>query len=497
MKTILSITIFLVITLTSYTVYSQSKEMAATIDFKPVKAKIYTGDSISCEMGTLDVPENRLATHGNKIELALLKLKSLSPAPSYPIVFLAGGPGESGISYLEEKYFQMLVLQLQKNHDVILLDQRGCGRSQPSLVFKIPATPDGKEIFLSKEKLIKVAQEASVIGAAELKSRGIDINGYNTIQNADDLNDLRMALGAKKIKLLGFSYGTHLALAAVRKYPAFIEEMVLLGTSGPDHMHHLPSTYDRQLTKIAELASQDVAVNQQVPDMVLLLKKVLAKLEREPITLAVTNYKTKEVVTIPVGKFGLQMILRLDAGDSNDFINFPAMLYGIDKGQYELFQQYVEKRFNQLNGGYGSGISVMRLASGATEQRYRQIEREGKSALLGNSMNTPDIYSGSPWGNLDLGDAYRAPVKSKVRTLFISGTMDSNTPPSNVEQLLPGFANASHVLVQNAGHESTLADEKVQQLIVGFFSNEPIKSETLAMPAPKFRPVVLPPVKQN
>jgi hypothetical protein len=40
------------------------------------------------------------------------------------------------------------------------------------------------------------------------------------------------------------------------------------------------------------------------------------------------------VITIRIGKFGLQTILRLDAGDSNDFVYFPAMLYGIDQGDY-------------------------------------------------------------------------------------------------------------------------------------------------------------------
>jgi pimeloyl-ACP methyl ester carboxylesterase len=155
-----------------------------------------------------------------------------------------------------------------------------------------------------------------------------------------------------------------------------------------------------------------------------------------------------------------------------------------------LLASYVEKRYNQLGGGSGSGIGVMRLASGASPQRYRQIQSEGRKAILGNAMNTPDLYSAGVWGELDLGEGFRQPIHSRVRTLFISGSLDSNTPPANAEAVRKGFSKASHVLVQYAGHESLLPDEAVQQLINRFFKQEGVDSQTLLMAKPVFKAIV-------
>lgn len=193
------------------------------------------------------------------------------------------------------------------------------------------------------------------------------------------------------------------------------------------------------------------------------------------------------MVTLPVDKFGLQLILRLDAGDSNDFIYFPALLYGIENGDYRLLQKYTERRYNQFNGGSGSGIFAMRQASGATPERYERIKKEGKTAILGNAMNTPDIYAG--WKNIDLGNKFREVFTSDIRTLFITGTMDSNTPTSNVEDVIEGFSNANHILVQNAGHEDMLPNEQVHLSIISFFNNEEKISTKIFLPVPQFIPV--------
>ncbi|SDD55503.1 alpha/beta hydrolase fold [Dyadobacter soli] len=456
---------------------------AKHIDFQVLKFKPAIGDTVAYEYGFLKVPENRNAPETRSIELAVLRLKAKSPTSRSPILFLSGGPGQSGISYIQEEYFQSLIFNLQQDHDIILLDQRGAGRSTPSLEFPLPAA-DNKLIFLNEKRAIKLHNEAAAVGFADFKKRGIDIKGYNTVQNAEDLNDLRVALKIEKVNLLAYSYGTHLGLALARLHASSIDQMVLIGTSGPNHMHHLPFSYDKQLMRISALAAQDSVIKDQVPDMILLLKSQLKKLAANPVVLPVKDQRFKRVVHVPIGKFGLQLILRLDTGDSNDFVYFPAMLYGMEHGDYRILQRYVERRYNQFNGGYGSGISAMRQASGATADRYAEIIDQGKTAILGNSINTPDIYGG--WQNIDLGDPFRTLFKCNLPTLFISGTLDSNTPVSNVEELLPWFSQARQLSVENAGHEDMLSNAEVQNEIMRFFRKmEPLK-RSIALPKPRF-----------
>jgi hypothetical protein len=263
--------------------------------------------------------------------------------------------------------------------------------------------------------------------------------------------------------------------------------MILIGPSGLNHMHHLPSTYDKQLIKISQLAAQDSSVSKHVPDMLQLLKTILDDLEKAPLQIKVKDFKAQKIVTLPIGKFGLQFILRFDTGDSNDFIYFPALLYGIKNGDYRLLQKYAERRYNQFNGGYGSGIFAIRQASSASKERYDRILKEGKTALLGNAMNTPDIFAG--WQNVDLGDEFRKSFKSKIATLFISGSMDSNTPSSNVDEIIKSFSNAYHIVVKNAGHEDMLPSEEVHAAVTFFMRNETVDHINLTLPRLEFIPI--------
>ncbi|MHC4904035.1 MAG: alpha/beta fold hydrolase, partial [Planctomycetota bacterium] len=64
---------------------------------------------------------------------------------------------------------------------------------------------------------------------------------FTTVENAADLEDLRIALGAERLNLVGISYGTHLGLAYIRQYPDRVAHAVLAGVEGPDHTYKRPA----------------------------------------------------------------------------------------------------------------------------------------------------------------------------------------------------------------------------------------------------------------
>lgn len=158
---------------------SSPNQKNQTIRLQNLKMKIYSGDSISYSIAKINVPENRIDRKTNMIQLSILILKSKAAAPFYPIVFLAGGPGQSGVNYIREEYFQKLIFQLQQYHDIILLDQRGSGSSLPSLIYKMPES-DKKNMFLSKENIIQLADLSSKAGADTLKKEELILR--DTIQ---------------------------------------------------------------------------------------------------------------------------------------------------------------------------------------------------------------------------------------------------------------------------------------------------------------------------
>jgi pimeloyl-ACP methyl ester carboxylesterase len=100
-----------------------------------------------------------------------------------------------------------------------------------------------------------------------------------------------------------------------------------------------------------------------------------------------------------------------------------------------------------------------------------------------------DLNIADLWGKPDLGDDFRKPLKTNIRTLFISGTMDSNTPTEQTEEIRKDFSNSSHLILQYGGHEDSLPHQEVQKAIVEFLNGQNIGNRTINQPKPKFKPI--------
>ena len=112
------------------TINAQSK--SGTLKIKPYTFENDKKEKVDAEFGTLLVPENRSNPESNLIELAFVRFKSTAKNPGSPIVYLAGGPGGSGIFAAKGSRFP-LFMALREIGDVIAYDQRGTGFSKPNL----------------------------------------------------------------------------------------------------------------------------------------------------------------------------------------------------------------------------------------------------------------------------------------------------------------------------------------------------------------------------
>lgn len=132
---------------------------------------------------------------------------------------------------------------------------------------------------------------------------------------------------------------------------------------------------------------------------------------------------------------------------------------------------------------------VMDAASGASPERRARIARESAESRFGDVVNFPHPAIGEAIGVRDLGPAYRAPIVSDVRTLFVSGDMDFNTPPYQAEEVRWGFTDASHVIVENAGHEQPIQQLPVQLAIAAFFRGEEVPDTRVDAGPIRFVPI--------
>ena len=167
----------------------------------PIQFQSQAGDSVSAYEGTLMVPENRAAPDSRMITLKYVRFPATGDTDGAPIVYLAGGPGGSGIQTAKYDRFP-LFMAMREFGDVIAYDQRGTGASND-----LPNCTSSHHISVTEKTsdaaYFQAQQDAFRECLTFWEASGIDVRGYTTRENANDLSDLREHLGVDKISLWG------------------------------------------------------------------------------------------------------------------------------------------------------------------------------------------------------------------------------------------------------------------------------------------------------
>jgi pimeloyl-ACP methyl ester carboxylesterase len=447
------------------------------LDVQPIAFRTDDGRTVPAELGRLRVPERHATAGGRTIELAFVRFRAETAAPGPPIVYLAGGPGGTGTGAARGARHAFL-MALRQVADVIALDQRGTGLSQQlppcrdrwSVPLDVPATRDQIEA--------EVQRHARVC-AVQWRSEGVDLDAYNTEDSADDIDDLRRALGAPRIALLGASYGTHLGLAVIRRHPDVIDRAVLAGVEGPDATLKLPSDQEALLRRIATLVEADPRTARAYPDLLVALGGVLARLDREPAQIVLDGG-----VRAAISRFDVAAVVAGALHDPSTIRLLPRSVYEMQRGDFSSMKPWLP---DLRSGTIEAMPSAMDAASGASPERLARIRRERGETLLGDVINAPYDAIWAGLGVADLGAAFRAPVQSDVPVVLISGTFDGRTPPHNAGDVRRGLRRAAHVILDGVGHGDGLliATPEVARLAIAFLRGAPVADRTIAVRMPE------------
>ena len=420
-----------------------------------------SGKSLVAEHGLLLVPSRRdLAQKSPAIALPFVRCLAKRQRGLPPLIVLFGGPGVACIGAFESNFFHW-VDRLTELCDVVTFDQRGANGALPCLHNPFRLLLAANEPTTRASYLAAHRANARDL-AASWRSRGVDWNGYNTVQSAHDVNDLRRALGVEKVNLHGASYGSHLALAVLKHYDEHVERAILCIVEGLDDTHKLPVNVDAHFRHVAELAREAPELEGQCPDLYGELRAALLDFEEHPLSVKLHGDDGKQR-TYSMGKFTVQLLLSRALGSVRAIAALPTLARDLSRRS--------QTPFERLNGRLpGLGINGMMLAmdcaSGATESRLAAIESQRGDGLLDDIFNLPFPYIGKELGIDDLGDDFRAPVASGVPTLFCSGTLDGRTPIANAVAASSGFSNSRNLVVEGASHETPelLIDEHLRFL---------------------------------
>ncbi len=433
-----------------------------------------SGETYRAEYGFVKVPENRADPDSSTIEVAYVRVRSGLATKRPPVVYLEGGPGGPGIPFVERsvegggsRFFELI------GADVIGIDQRGVGRSRPSLDsdtlygFELsePATREGRIARLSAI----FAEEAR-----RWRDGGVDLSGYNSNESADDVDAIRAALGYESMTLFGASYGTHLAMAVMRRHPGRVARALLAGPEGPDHTVKLPSYAQEGLERIAELVAQDEALAPLVPDFLALVGEVLTSLGEQPAVVDLDG------VEVGISKLDVQEHLVGAIGFSaNGIGELPATLLAMKAGDFSTIAAQIAQARREDGVWTAMGLAVD-AASGLSPERSALIAIEAKACLLGDAATYAFAPTAKALGVPDLGSEFRSRLKSDVPVLFVVGDLDSRTPIRNARELMRDLPNAQLIVVENAAHAVPMGLPELRDAWGGFLRGEEVTLERVA-----------------
>ena len=450
----------------------------APLVFSPYALETKGHGTIAAEEAFLQVPRRHGQPDGPRIRLRVVRLPATGgDGRSAPVVYLAGGPGGSGFGTALGPRWPVFN-RIRRETDVLLLDQRGTDFSEmPPECSQAHRFDDAQP--LQRDAALVALRATAARCIDEWRQSGVDLAAYTTAESADDIEDLRRAMGLKRISLWGMSYGTHLALATVRRHGSSLERVVLMGSEGPDDTIKLPLAADRLLADLAVIAKKD-----GFDDLQGSARRVLEALRRQPGQGNSPMHGGKQVT---IGEYDAKLAIAIALGRRSSQRMLPLMLREAEGGDYGLLASFVLMVREDL-GRFRAMPLAMDVASGQSPQRRALVEAQARESLFGDALNFPFPELADGLGLVDLGEVFRGPLRSDIPVLFISGTLDGRTPQANAQALLPGFSKGRQLLVRGASHDNELwlGHAGIAEKIADFLAARPVEDEALDVPLPVF-----------
>ena len=401
-----------------------------------------------------------------EIHFAVLPAVARNKRPD-PVFFFAGGPGQSAIEVAGT--VSRLLARFGNRRDVVLVDQRGTGRSAPLQCAEAsPARPLREQVdpTLHGAELQKCLQRLRALPYGDLRQ-------FTTSIAMQDVDAVRQRLGAARINLVGVSYGTRAALEYTRQFPHAVRRVVIDGVAPPDMVLPAAASIDAQaaLDALFAACATEAACQRRHPALRENWRALLASLPRDvtvvhPVTRAeehptLTREMLMNLVRAPlyVPALASALPLALDEAALGRYTALFGLAGAVRNGGRGLAQGMhfsvicaedaprlaAERETAGESAGSSGESSVATIAGGAAQDR--------PGADFGDSL--AGLYRSvcADWPRGAVPKAFYDVPPAVAATLVLSGGIDPATPPRHGERVAQALgAKARHVVVPNASH---------------------------------------------
>lgn len=448
--------------------------------YTPVFAKGPCNDEVPqdarIECGTLTVPEDRSKPDGRKVVLpvAIVHTADPDPAPD-PVVYFSGGPGYPGLTDAEG----FLRKGQTGNRDVILFDQRGTGRADPSLdcpeVHEATATILGAADSFANEG--RILSDALLACRDRIRGTGVDLDQYNTVSVADDAADLRTAMGIKEWNLFGVSYGTTVALEMLRQHPEGVRSAVIdsvlpmdVGAAGPE----VAASFERVKRVFFDGCAKDAACHGAYPNLEADTNEVIAKLDASPYHGTIENPTLHRQTPITITGADATAGLFNAFYDTDLIPQLPNVIEQLKSGTANaIIDQLATQGIDFVNGAAEAQTAAVDchdrgafVHDGDTAQVLRD-HPDDSTLLLFSEVSCAEFgVAPAPAG-------FNDPVHSDLPTLVLGDEYDPVTPPDQSKHAAETLTHSTFVEFPGLGHGAVFSTPECPEIIFRAFLADP------------------------
>ena len=405
-----------------------------------------TDTPVDALCGTLKVFENRATQQGRQIDLNIVVLPALrADAAPDPLFFLAGGPGQGAAKMA--KGLREMFRQVLTDRDIVLVDQRGTGQSNP---LNCEDEDDSLKAFGRTD-----ADNIAMLKQCLAGYDDADLRLYTTSIAMDDLDEVRAFLGYETINIYGGSYGTRAGLVYLRQHGDRVRAAILDGVA-PTNMR-LPLFFPRDVQRALDLLLDDCAAtaacNARYPNLKTRLPDLMARLEKAPATVAVVHPRTGERGNITMTARTLANILASTLYIPIASSLIPALIERAEQNDFQglLALATLGDNGSPTNMSVGMQLAVV-CAEDAPRITREDTARESAGSLFGPYVMRLQQDVCEFWPRGDVPASFYEPVSSDVPTLVMSGEIDPVTPPVWGEEIAKHLSRSRHIVMPGTGH---------------------------------------------
>lgn len=438
--------------------------------------------------GYLYVRENRQKKDSRIIRLAVGIIRHGEGGSSdHPLIVVHGGPGGAA---LEDVSAEMTLIS--KDRDIILLDQRGCGQSEPACCGNA-GTRFMKMLSKDLTPEEEQAEHQSIAREcrSELIAAGVDLSAYNSAEIAADINDLGTALGYASWDLWGVSYGTRIALKVMQDYPKRVRRAVLDSPLPPDasYLEESPMNFARALQLLFRKCEEDSACRLAYPHLNNTFLDAVDSLVSHPMIIEMgdtARYQDGRFV-LNAQDFQLAVHHALYAHAQYPFL--PMVIDAVrrrDAGVVKLFLQSMRNSLLELH--YGIYYAVLCNDCFPMNQ-LQAFDRASVRPSQRLSFYRADFLICREWDAGAHARVRQSSFSSPIPTLVLSGELDPLVPPAYARLARSKLSNGYYRLFENEGHWVTgsLEGAKVMQRFLQDGQLPGLKDQTLDVYKLKFQ----------